>query len=239
MNFHTPPEHATQALARAHQHWQERQSDDATPRQYTIALSRLAGTHGTAIAREVADRLHWPIYDSELLQRIADEMGVRRSLVESVDERRVDWVNETMSALFNVPRVTDAAFFRQLLQTLFSLAAHGNCVIVGRGAAVALPLASTLRVRVVAPLEHRIDVIRHEQRLPHKEAAAQVDATDRRRDQFLSSHFRIDPSDPANYDLIVNVARYNQEQCADLIIAAYDRLRSQTRSQVLPATGVA
>ena len=78
----------TEGLARAQLHWQTSQSNVKKPAAFTIALSREAGTYGAAIARQVGDRLGWPVYDSELLRRIADDLGVRRNLLDTVDERQ-------------------------------------------------------------------------------------------------------------------------------------------------------
>jgi cytidylate kinase len=208
---------------------------------FTVAVSREAGTYGAAIAREVGNRLGWPVYDRELLQRIAEDMGIRQTLLESVDERNVGWLRECFSKLFSVPNVNESVYFRRLVETLLSLATHGNCVVVGRGATAALPLATTLRVRVVAPREHRIEAIRREHSISHEEATRRLETTDRERNTFVKSHFEIDPSDAANYDLVVNAARFSTTECADLVIAAVERLRKQARSGLpvssLPAIG--
>jgi cytidylate kinase len=235
MNHTISPEHLTEALARAHRHWQERRRDMPasnassltafSPTAFTIAVSRETGTYGAAIAREVANRLGWPLYDRELLQRIADDMGVRGTLLESVDERQVGWVSECLGSLFAVPGVNQFAYVRQLVETLLSLAVHGKCVIVGRGASVVLPRATTLRVRLIAPLDYRIDAVQREQSITFKEAAARVESTDRERNRFVRDHFQTDPLDPANYDLILNAARFSAGECADLVIAALDRMR--------------
>ncbi len=45
------------------------------------------------------------------------------------------------------------------MTTLLSLGAHGECIIVGRGSAQVLPSATTLRVRLVAPLRDRASII--------------------------------------------------------------------------------
>jgi len=235
MNYTITPEHLTEALARAHRHWQERHGETSAsaasvPAAFTIAVSRESGTYGAAIARAVANRLGWPVYDRELLQRIADDMGVRQKLLESVDERQVGWLNECVGSLFAVPAVNQYSYVRQLVETLFSLAAHGECVIVGRGAACVLPRATTLRVRVVAPREHRINAVLREHGITFKEAATRVESTDRARNRFVSDHFGIDALDPANYDLILNAASFSTEECADLIIAALERFRKHPMS---------
>src|SRR6516165_1938589 len=61
-------------------------------RAFTVALTREAGTQGTAVAREVGRLLGWNVYDHELLERIAQDMGLRSSLLETVDERQQGWL---------------------------------------------------------------------------------------------------------------------------------------------------
>ena len=221
-----------EAVVRADQHWQARHqeadagSGKAAAPAFTIALSRQAGTYGAAIARAVADRLGWPVYDSELMQRIANELGVGQSLLSSMDEHHVSWLSEYLEGLSPHRGVSEYAFMRRLLETLLSLAARGNCVIVGRGATKVLPAATTLRVRIVAPREHRIEAVQREHGISRDEAARRVEATDRERDEFVREHFGMDATDPGNFDLVLNAARFPVEQSAELIIAALDRRRA-------------
>lgn len=230
--------HLAESLVRAYQHWQERHegnsNSESIPKAFTVAVSREAGTYGAAIAREVADRLGWPVYDRELIQRIADDLGVRRTLLDSVDERLVSWVNECVSNFLSVPEVSESTYFRKLVETLLALAAHGECVIVGRGATVALPRATTLRVRVVAPIEFRIEAVQREHAISVKAATKLVETKDRERNQFVARHFQIDATNPANYDLVLNAARFSTRECADLVIAALERLRAHQRSSYIP-----
>ncbi len=220
----SPPIHLVEALAKAQRHWEQRHQrpDSGSPggTRFVIAFSREAGTFGAAIAREVANRLGWPLYDSELLQHIAEDMGVRQSLLESVDERNASWLGEVLEGLSSESTVSHGAYFRRLMQTLYSLSTHGECVIVGRGATAILPPATTVRVRIVAPLEHRIEAVSQERGIPSKEAARHVAMTDEERNRFVKTHFQSDATDPRNYDLVLNTARFSQEQCADLILAA-------------------
>jgi cytidylate kinase len=236
MDFGISSERLIEGLARAHHHWQVQHGSGATvqgkpvPTAFTIALSREAGTYAASIAREVGNRLGWPVYDRELLQRIADDMGVRRALLDSVDERRAGWLNECLKGLSSAPAVSQGGYVRHLIETLLALGTLGNAVIVGRGATKVLPLATTLRVRVVAPLENRIEMVRREHGISEKEAARQVESTDRERNRFVKDHFLIDPVDPRNYDLVLNAARFSPGECADLILAALDRLRAGGKS---------
>src|SRR5438270_914448 len=102
------------------------------PADPTRAWVRPGASPGTG---RVAAQLGWPVYDYELVQRIAGEMGLRTRLLESVDERQASWVQEALEGFTSEPSVSQSRYVEHLAQTLLSLAAHGRCVIVGRGAA--------------------------------------------------------------------------------------------------------
>jgi cytidylate kinase len=221
-------------MAKVLQHWETRRKAEAnqldrsgrSSRAFTIALSRESGARGTSTAREVGARLGWTVYDHELLERIAQEMNLRTSLLESVDEKTVSWLQECAEAFASVPSVSGSAYVRHLVQTLLSLAAHGECVIVGRGAAQVLPGETTLRLRLVAPVEWRIVAISQKLGISREEAARQIERTDRERVRFVKDHFHKDATDPREYDLVLNSSRFSVGQCADLIVEALHRLQA-------------
>jgi cytidylate kinase len=220
----------TEALARAQRTWQARHGQPATcgtARGLTIALEREAGTFGTSLANELGRRLGWPVYDHELLERIAQEMGLRVSLLESVDERPQHWLQEAFRSFGDAPQVTENAYVRHLVETLLSLGAHGQCVIVGRGAAQILPPESTLRVRLVGPLRHRVVTAARRLHLSESDAARWVHDTDAERVRFVRGHFLKDPTDPAQYDLVLGTSRWSEDDCADLILQAARRLEAR------------
>jgi cytidylate kinase len=213
------------------------------PRAFTIALSREAGTNGTAVAHDIGQRLGWQVYDYELLERIAQEMGLRTKLLESVDERRQNWLLEAFETLSSVPMNSDAAVFvsesayvHNLIKTVLALGVHGQCVIVGRGAPFILPPATTLRVRLVAPVMDRIlTVMSRSPDLSERQAAHEVRDTDRERNDFIRDHFMKDPEDVHNFDLVINVSRLNVADCADLIIDALHGLEPPATHEQTPA----
>jgi cytidylate kinase len=237
MNFKTSSERMGDAVARARRHWQTFGKSEvaqveapapAAP-SFTIAISRQAGAGGSALARAVSEKLGWPIYDKELIEKIAEEMGLRTQLVQSVDERRGSWLEECLHSLTARRSVSEGAYVHYLSQVLLSLAAHGNCVIVGRGAAQILPEATTLRVRLVGPYEKRVAAIEERHDLGRVDAEREVKETDQRRRRFVMDHFHKDADDPALYDLVLNSGRLDLEDCTALIVHALERLK---RAQV-------
>jgi cytidylate kinase len=220
-------------------HWETRRQATAAQQNvspqvshaFSIALSREAGTLGTSVAQEVGRLLGWQVYDHELLEQIARDMGLRTSLLESVDERQQSWLHEVVGAYVaalvtgdEAPWVSESAFIHQLIETVLALGVHGECVIVGRGAAFILRPATTLRVRLGGPLKERIAAWRRKLNLSEREAAQRIRTTDRERTDFVRDHFRKDPTDPGNYDLVLNAPRLSVAGCAGLIVEALQRL---------------
>ena len=103
---------------------------------------------------------------------------------------------------------------------LLALGASGEVILVGRGAGWLLPRASTLHVRVVAPLQDRVAYMSQWLRLTAQEAAEQVRGRDRRREDFVAAHFHGKPSDIHQYDLLLNSSLLGEDVCADLIAQA-------------------
>ncbi len=232
-----PPSEVVDSAVR---HWEARRQAAASqrtlphkPHALSIAIARETGTLGTLVADEVGKRLGWQVYDHELLERIAQEMGVRASLLESVDERQQGWLMESASAFFSPHfgghasgAVSEAAYVRHLVETVLALGAHGECVIVGRGAAYILPSETTLRVRLVAPAKHRIATLRDRLNISATDAARRIRTTDRERCKFVKDHFFRDATDPRNYDLILNTSRWSIEAGAAVVIGALHELQA-------------
>jgi cytidylate kinase len=222
-----------EALDRAQRHWQERRrsaSGSETAPALTVALEREAGTPGTSVAQALGTRLGWPVYDHELLELLAREMGLRVALLESIDEKHHTWLDEAFRAFASVPEVTENTYVRQLMETQVSLSAHGHCIIVGRGAAQILRPETTLRVRLVGLLEDRIAGASARRGVSWKEAARWVESTDRERVLFVQTHFLRDPTDPRHYDLTLNCSRWSVSECADLIVDALRRMETRAEA---------
>ena len=205
------------------------QAGETTDRSpaFTIALSREVGARGTSVAGAIGERLGWPVYDHALLERIAREMNLRVKLLESIDEKRVSWIEEVAEGFASGPLVSEGRYVRHLIETVLSLGMHGRCVIVGRGAPQILPPATTLRVRLVASPDDRVTVMSRELNVSRAEAARQIEATQRERVRFIKDHFQKDPTDPENYDLVLNRSRFSIDETAELVIEALQRMQAR------------
>ncbi len=212
------------AFQRARQHWKRGSAGELQmPRPpkpvepLTVAVSRERGALGSEISRQVGRRLGWPVYDRELISKIAEDSGLREELLASVDEKETSWLADCLGAFSGSQHVSAATYAHQLARVLAAISAHGHCVIVGRGAVALLPERTTLRVWIVAPLPERVSRIEEDMRLSKKVAKQHVQSTDRERGDFVKKHFLKDVRDTHLYDLVLNSSRLGVDNCVDLI----------------------
>ena len=219
--FANASSHPSESLLRAAGHWEERrQMRDSKGRATgtTLAISREVEAGGTTLARELGKRLGWLIYDHELLERIASDLGVQATLLESVDEHRGNWLREQFESLMRVPHVTSTTYVHRLVKAVLALGRLGECVIVGRGAAFVLPRETTFRVRLVAPRKYRAAALARRLGIDEAAAERQLASHDKERSDFVRMHLGSDPESPSNYDLILNTEEFSTAECADLVL---------------------
>ena len=184
-----------------------------------ITISRELGCGGHEVARLVAERLGWPMFDKEILDLMAEHDEVRRQVYQSLDERDLSWLEESLRSFMD-PSFSRNDFFHRLSETILSLARQASAVFLGRGAEYILPRTHGFRVRFVAPLDSRIRHHARRKSIPEAQAGAEVLRLDRERRDYIAKYFKTDPSDPLRADIIVNMSRYSPASAAELVLAA-------------------
>ena len=185
-----------------------------------LLISRERGSGGSRVARLAGERLGWQVFDREILDQIAELAHVRLQLAESVDEQTRAKLENNLQAELNPGAIGDEAYFRYLRQVVKTLGHHGDVVLVGRGAMYPLPSQCALRVRVVAPLELRVQRMAERTGLALAQARAHVEKFDAERTGFVKGCFQRDATSPLNYDVTVNTGEISFEAAADLVLTA-------------------
>ncbi len=183
-----------------------------------VLFSRECGSAGDEVARLVGERLHWPVFDREIVEEIAQRAHVRNALVERVDERlRSSW-RRLLHPMQEREDLQPDAYFYHLHEIVLSLGHHGYAVIVGRGAQYLLPVDSSVRVRVVEPLGHRVRRIATAQRMSTDEASQFVQKREAERTEFVRKVFHEDATSLLNYDLVLNTGPVGLEVAAAAVL---------------------
>ncbi len=184
------------------------------PLGLTVAVSREAGARGGSVARRVGQLLGWQVFDQDQLALLARDETARRDLLADTPAPAAAWAAKQVAL---VPATPDSD---ELVKLVFTLAARGEVVLVGRGAGYLLPVLSTLNVRIIAPHAERVAYLAQWLRLPLDEAAEELAARDRVRAALHAAVTGKAASDPTQYDLMLNSGRLGEAGCADLIVQA-------------------
>jgi len=199
-----------------------------------LTVAREFGSGGGAIAQTVADSLKWNLLDRALIDKIARAAQVDAETARQCDERVDSWVHRMSrrglwhGAFEGVAAVTDAEFFDAetmaavAQKVIAEAAAHGDCVIVGRGAQCALQnRTDTLHVFVYAPWAQRVACI-HERMPKAKDIDQLIESTDQERAGYIRTYFGSDWKNPHLYHLMIS-SQLGEDHVARLIIDAIER----------------
>jgi cytidylate kinase len=107
---------------------------------------------------------------------------------------------------------------RQTAETILGLAKLGNAILIGRGAnIITARLDSVFHVRLVAPLETRLQRIQENEHLDRKAALAFIHREDRGRRRYLKKYYHQEINDPLLYHLIINTDLVGYDNAARFI----------------------
>ena len=126
-----------------------------------ITINREFGSGGRELGKRLADALHVPCYDHQIIEMIASEQGLNEEYVANVGEKCIESAYPltighrlAMMPLMMDQTIRVASAQRQLLE---KFATQGDCVIVGRCADYILKdTPSLFRVFIHAEKEDRV-----------------------------------------------------------------------------------
>jgi len=202
-----------------------------------ITLDREFGSGGADIARLVAQRLGWKLWDQLLTVEIARLLECDCGAVEKHEERKdplyyrllKGFLHGSNEGSVNLPqaKIADADCIRQVAEKVVRQAAEsGECVIVGRGSAYYLrDCPEAFHVFVFAPYDEKVRRVMASGK-SQKEAMQLVETVDRDRAAFIKEYFRVDWPDRTRFHLMIN-STIGEETAAQSILNAVALLERQ------------
>jgi len=180
-----------------------------------ITIEREYGSGGADIARLLAERLGWTLWDQRLTDEIARLAQCDRAAVSQREERMdplyyrllKSFLRGSFEGSQNVQRfkVLDTDVIVGLTKRIVEKAAQeGNCVIVGRGAAFFLAnRPDVFNVFIYAPHEHKLQrLIRSG--MHRRKASSLVETVDDERADFIRKYFGKEWPCRRLYNLMIN-----------------------------------
>ena len=196
-----------------------------------VAISRDTGAGAEEIAHRVGAILSWEVLDRELLDYMAEQYHLQKSMVEFVDETTTSWLLDTFGKWLDRQVVTESEYITHLGQLVLLAAQHRSTVFVGRGAQFFLPRDRGVAIQIVAPQSQRIERVMQHEGLSHDKAQRYLEQTDRARHEFIREHFHCDVTDPYLYDLVLNLGYFELSEAVDLIVSQCERRFGSRRTE--------
>lgn len=180
-----------------------------------VTIEREYGSGASDIARKLAERMGWTLWDQALTDEIARLMDCPSQTVVEREERMdtltyrlfKSFMRGSFEGSVNAPRLkmVDADCIREIAQRVVSdIAQKGNAVIVGRGAAYHLhDRTDALHIFIYAPFEEKVRRLISTGKTEN-EAVELVENVDQERSEYIQKYFNIEWPARQFFHLMVN-----------------------------------
>jgi cytidylate kinase len=185
-----------------------------------VTISSEPGSGGQIIAEGIARRMGYDLFNRDIITEIANSADVGISVIESIEKERLSGVEDFIASIVNKRYLWPGVYLEHLMRVVGVIGKHGHAVIVGRGANFIIPPNERLAVRIVSPLEVRIQNIAKMFNVSEEEAKKRVNMREARRKAFIRKSFNADVADPVNYDLVINTEFLSFDSAVEIIRCA-------------------
>ncbi|MGA8491128.1 MAG: cytidylate kinase-like family protein [Terriglobales bacterium] len=202
-----------------------------------ITIEREYGSGGADIAKRVASRLGWKLWDQLLTNEIARRMDCDDRVVEMHEEKKDPlfyrlfkaFMRGSFEGSLNAPRLkmADTECIREVTERVVKDTADGGkCVIVGRGSAYYLQSRrDAFHVFVYAPFDAKVRRLQAGGK-SQSEAVHLAETVDRDRAAFIKQYFGVEWPDRQRFHLMIN-STIGEETAVETILDSIARLEEQ------------
>ena len=183
-----------------------------------VTISRGSFTGGKTLAECLAQKLSFRCVDRDVIVERAAASGVAQeelleallkppTFLERFQHKRYIYLALIQAALAEEARTGKVVY-------------HGNAghlLLKGPG-----PI---LRVRIIAPLDFRLAMVRDRLKISEKEALDYIQKVDQDRKKWTQFLYGVDWADPSLYDMVISLERMNISEACDLLSAAIKQLK--------------
>lgn len=207
-----------------HLHRKTKEGQDKPREPLVITLSRDYGAQGEEIAQKLSQYLGIPVYDQEILDRVAQSAKTDKFYFKPHDEQSSAALTSFLYSLIKGTSATLQDYRRHLFETIAEIA-RKDCIIVGRGAHLILAAKKVFRVRVVGSKLVCAQRIAAEFDIPMLEAEQKVYEINNKRhkaviDLYSENIEHCSLEHAKNFDLVINTDHIPVEGAMGLILLA-------------------
>ena len=194
--------------------------------QLIIAVSREFGSGGHAVAQLLSEKYNIPLYDSNLLEDIADQKNLDAQALGKYDEKsNASFFTRSVRGFSTSPEENLAWMQFKYLK---GMADEGKSfVIVGRCAEEVLKENPNLvTIFVLGSMENKIHRIMERYQTTRDKAVKLIEQQDKKRKTYHNRYCQGKWGDSRNYDICIN-SRLGVDKTADILAHFIDDEREQ------------
>lgn len=178
-----------------------------------VTISREFGSGGREIGKRLSDKLDMAYYDEEIITEISKETGLSEEYIRNISEKGIYPTafnfGRTFTSFGNLQNSQTEILVKQQ-EVLKKIAEKGNCIIVGRGADIALKDYNTMNIFVYSDMESKIKRCKQkateDENLSEKELEKKIIQVDKNRKNFHNLISNLEWGDKSNYNLCINTS---------------------------------
>jgi cytidylate kinase len=194
-----------------------------------VTISRQVGAGGHRLAEallEAFDREEdrtlfggWEVFDRKLCELVAEHPSYEKSMNSLLSEEYRTKTDEFFQQIFG-SAINQDVLIHHVFRVVNAVASLGKSIIVGRaGSEATRRLGPRVALRLVAPVDLRIERVREFYGLEERAARNEASRLDGYRARLLKRQFKVDIDDPLLYDATWNTAEAPIEGIADSVVA--------------------
>ena len=206
-----------------------------------ITISRECGCQASYIATRLTKILtgynylsesdsgnDWKVISKEILDLAARELEMDNQQVRNVFlNKPYPGIHDIVATFSSI--VLDHSFDQKVIDTvrhiIYWLASEGNVIILGMAANfIARDISQHLNVKLIAPLDWRIERVMQQNNFLEEEAEFYVHEVDRQRNYFIEHVAGRKPTNH-DYDMIFNYSTMTEDHIVDAIISVLKNRR--------------
>ena len=195
-----------------------------------ITFSRGCFSHGKEIAECVAEKLGYECISQEVLLETSQFFNVS-------EDKIFESLHDAPGLLERLTHVRQR-FIDRFQAMLLEHVVTDNVVYHGFAGQILLgDISHVLKVRVIADMEERINMVQRRQQMSRTEAVNLIEREDHERAEWYRTIYRIDMNDPRLYDMVLNIDGLSIDDACNIVCqtASYDTFKTTQASQVAMA----
>jgi cytidylate kinase len=191
-----------------------------------VTISRQAGSGSTVVGQKLAARLQahgpkndrpWTVFDRDLMEKVLEDHQLPKYIATFLPEDRKPAMEDILEDMFGL-HPPQSIIIKHTAETILGLAEVGHAILIGRaGNIITAHVPHVLHVRLVAPLEKRIEHVMETYHFTHTQARDYCLREDLGRERYVHRHFSANISDPLLYHLTLNTGLISFDEAAALM----------------------